>query len=120
MARPRKPKTPFYRFNSSPEIIRLVVMMYVKIPAVPSQCGGPLAERGIEVCYETVRFWWNRFGPMFAAEVRRKGADKLTGPEKRKLLPFPISGGLGDDRPLPVGRGPQCEGRVGRSGASGC
>jgi putative transposase len=31
-----------------------------------------LFERGIDVSYETVRFWWNRFGPMFAAEVRRK------------------------------------------------
>ena len=32
MARPRVRKSPFYRFNSSPEIIRLVVMMYVKYP----------------------------------------------------------------------------------------
>ena len=30
-----------------------------------------LAERGIDICYETVRLWWNRFGPMFAAEIRR-------------------------------------------------
>ncbi|MGR3662929.1 MAG: IS6 family transposase, partial [Paracoccaceae bacterium] len=30
-----------------------------------------LHERGIDVCHETVRFWWNRFGPMFAAEIRR-------------------------------------------------
>jgi putative transposase len=32
MARRRTPKTPFYRFNSSPEVIRLVVTMYVKHP----------------------------------------------------------------------------------------
>ena len=31
-----------------------------------------LHERGIEVSHETVRFWWQRFGPMFAAEIRRK------------------------------------------------
>ena len=31
-----------------------------------------LAERGIDICHETVRLWWNRFGPMFAAEIRRK------------------------------------------------
>ena len=31
-----------------------------------------LHERGIEISHETVRFWWNRFGPMFAAEIRRK------------------------------------------------
>jgi len=29
-------------------------------------------ERGINICHETVRFWWNRFGPMFAAEIRRR------------------------------------------------
>ena len=32
MARARKPQTPFYRFNSSPEVIRLAVMVYVKYP----------------------------------------------------------------------------------------
>ena len=31
-----------------------------------------LFERGIDICHETVRLWWNRFGPMFAAEVRCK------------------------------------------------
>jgi putative transposase len=30
-----------------------------------------LFERGIDICHETVRFWWNRFGPMFAAEIRK-------------------------------------------------
>jgi len=32
MARARKPKSPFYRFNSTPEVMRLVVMMYVRYP----------------------------------------------------------------------------------------
>ena len=32
MARPRKPPSPFRRFNSSPEIIRLAVLMYVRYP----------------------------------------------------------------------------------------
>jgi hypothetical protein len=31
-----------------------------------------LAGRGIDISHETVRFWWNRFGPMFAAEIRKK------------------------------------------------
>lgn len=77
MARPRKTKTPFYRFNSSPEIIRLVVMMYVKYPLSLRNVEDLLAERGIDICHETVRFWWNRFGPMFAAEIRRKRVDRM-------------------------------------------
>jgi len=36
-----------------------------------------LHERGIEISHETVRFWWNRFGPMFAAEIRRKRVQHL-------------------------------------------
>jgi putative transposase len=32
MPRPRKPSSPFRYFNSSPEIIRLAVMMYVRFP----------------------------------------------------------------------------------------
>jgi putative transposase len=31
-----------------------------------------LHERGVDVSHETVRFWWNRFGPMFASEITRK------------------------------------------------
>ena len=31
-----------------------------------------LFERGIDICHETVRFWWNRFGPMFANEIRKR------------------------------------------------
>ena len=36
-----------------------------------------LAERGIDICHETVRFWWNRFGPMFAAEIHLKRVDRM-------------------------------------------
>jgi transposase-like protein len=33
-----------------------------------------LAERGIDISHKTVRFWWNRFGPTFAAEIRKRRA----------------------------------------------
>ena len=69
------PPSPFRCFNSSSEVIRLVVMMYVKYPLSLRNVEDLLAERGIDVCHETVRFWWNRFGPMFAAEIRRKRVD---------------------------------------------
>jgi transposase-like protein len=31
-----------------------------------------LDERGIDICHETVRFWWNRFGPLFAGDIRKR------------------------------------------------
>ena len=62
----------FRYFNSSPEIIRLAVMMYVRFPLSLRQVENLLHERGIYICHETVRFWRNRFGPMFAAEIKKK------------------------------------------------
>jgi putative transposase len=62
----------FRYFRTSPEIIRLAVMMYVRFPLSLRNVEDLLHERGIEVSHETVRFWWLRFGPMFAAEIRRK------------------------------------------------
>ena len=70
---------PFRYFNSSPEVIRLVVMMYVKYPLSLRNVEDLLAERGIDISHETVRFWWNRFGPMFAAEIRKKRVAHMRG-----------------------------------------
>ena len=38
-----------------------------------------MAERGIDISHETVRFWWNRFGPMFAAEIRKRRVAHMRG-----------------------------------------
>jgi putative transposase len=54
MPRPRKPASPFRYFNSSPEVIRLGVLMYV-------------------------RLWWNRFGPMFASDIRQQRVSQMRG-----------------------------------------
>jgi putative transposase len=64
-------KNPFRYFNSSPVVIRLTVMLYIRYPLSLRQVEDILFERGIDICHETVRLWWNRFGPMFAAEIRK-------------------------------------------------
>jgi putative transposase len=63
---------PFKGFQSSPEIIRLAVMMYVRYPLSLRNFEDLLHERGIDISHETVRFWWQRFGPMFAGEIRKR------------------------------------------------
>ena len=78
MTQPRL-ANPFRYFNSSPEVIRLAVMLYVKYPLSLRNVEDLLAERGIDICHETVRYWWNRFGPMFAGEIRRKRASYMRG-----------------------------------------
>ena len=57
----------------------LVVMMYVRYPLSLRNVEDLLAERGIDISHETVRFWWNRFGPMFAAEIRKKRVAHMHG-----------------------------------------
>ena len=64
-------QNPFRYFNCSPEVIRLTVMMYVRFPLSLRQVEDLLFERGVDISHETVRYWWNRFGPMFAAEIRK-------------------------------------------------
>ena len=65
-------RSPFRYFKTSPEIIRLAVMLYIRFPLSLRNVEDLLHERGIDVSYETIRFWWNRFGPMFAAEIRKR------------------------------------------------
>ena len=72
-------ENPFRYFKPSPDIIHLAVMMYVRFPLSLRQVEDLLHERGIDVSYETVRAWWNRFGPMFAAEIRKKRSASMRG-----------------------------------------
>ena len=75
---------PFKYFRTSREIIRLAVMLYVRFPLSLRNVEDLLHERGIDVSHESVRFWWQRFGPMFAAEIRKKRAERLrSGPQWR-------------------------------------
>ncbi|HEX8340679.1 MAG TPA: hypothetical protein VF624_07195, partial [Tepidisphaeraceae bacterium] len=78
-ARARKPESPFRYFNSSPEVIRLVVLMYVRFPLSLRNVEDLLFERGIDICHETVPMWWNRFGPMFAGDIRRQRVSRMRG-----------------------------------------
>jgi len=79
MPRPRKPASPFRYFNSSPEVIRLVVLMYVRFPLSLRNVEDLLFERGIDICHETVRLWWNRFGPLFVSDIHRQRVSRMRG-----------------------------------------
>jgi hypothetical protein len=52
MLRRRQPVSPFRYFTTSLEMIP-----------------GPAVQAGKDISCETVRFWWNRFGPLFASEI---------------------------------------------------
>ena len=66
-----------------------MVMMYVRFPLSLRNVEDMLSEREIDICYETVRQWWNRFGPMFAADLRRQRVSRMSG---RSSWPEPTLG----------------------------
>jgi len=52
-------RSPFRYFKTSPEIIRLAVMLYIRFPQSLRNVEDLLHERGIEINYEMVRYWWS-------------------------------------------------------------
>ena len=69
----KAPANPFRYFHSSPEVIRLVVMMYVRYPLSLRNVEDLLFERGIDLCHETVRLWWNRLVRYLPAKLGATG-----------------------------------------------
>ncbi len=59
-------------------------MLYIRFPLSLRNVEDLVHERGIDVSHETVRFWWHRFGPMFAADIRRKRVQLLRAFSKWK------------------------------------
>lgn len=57
-----------------------------------------LHERGIDISHEAGRFWWNRFGPMLAAEIR-----------KWRVPQLPVTGLAGEIRLGLAGASPSSE-----------
>ena len=62
----------FKRHRFKPDVIRLAVWLYFRFTASLRDVEDMLAERGHLVSYETVRCWVNKFGPTFAANIRRR------------------------------------------------
>jgi putative transposase len=59
-----------YRFL--PAVIQQAIWLYFRFTLSFRDVEDLLAERGITVSYETVRRWVNHFGPMIAADLRRR------------------------------------------------
>ena len=53
--------------------------MYVRFPLSLRYVEDLLFARGIDICHETMRLWWNRFGPMFAGEMCRNRVSRMLG-----------------------------------------
>ena len=58
--------------------------MYVRYPLSLRNVEDLLHERGIDICHETVRYWWNKFGPLFVKEIREKRLHPVPHHSNRK------------------------------------
>ncbi len=72
-----KKRDPLKYFKTSEEIIRLAVMVYVRLPLSLRNVEVLRHERSIDFSRETVRFWWHRFAPMFAAKIRQRRIESM-------------------------------------------
>ena len=68
---------PVRYLKTSPEIIRLAVLLYARFPLSLRNVEDLRSRTRIDVSHETARYWWNRFGPIFATEIRPKRARHL-------------------------------------------
>jgi putative transposase len=67
-----KSYNPFRGFDSSPEVIQMVVLFSVRFPLSLRKVEDLAFERGVDIRHETVRKWVNRFGPMFTSKIRAR------------------------------------------------
>ena len=65
-------KNPFKYYKSSPEIIKLAIMFYVRFPLSLRNVEDILHMRGIDITHETVRYWWTKLGPMVTRELKNR------------------------------------------------
>ena len=70
-------KSLFRYFKTSPEIIQLAVMLYVRFLLSLRNVEDLLHERGIDICHEPVRHWVDRFGAYFAHEIRKRRSEGM-------------------------------------------
>lgn len=70
-------RNPFRYFRTSPEIIRLAVILYVRFQLSLRNVEDLLHERGIDVCHESVRPWVDRFGPLFARKIKKQRSQQM-------------------------------------------
>jgi putative transposase len=61
----------------------VAVLMYVRFP-LSLRNEDLLFERVIDICHETVRLWWTRFGPLFASEIRKQRSCHMRGFRQRR------------------------------------
>jgi len=64
--------SPYLRHRFRPEIIAQCVLLYMRFPLSFRAVEEMMLLRGVQVSYETIRRWCQKFGQQFANELRRR------------------------------------------------
>ena len=67
-------KISYAGYRHPPEIIQQAIWLYLRFSLSFRDVEDLLAERGVTVSYETIRRWVNHFGPLIAADLRKRRA----------------------------------------------
>ena len=62
----------YRRHRFPPQIIQHAIWLYLRFTLSYRDVEELLAERGVEISYETVRRWVQKFGPVIARRLRRR------------------------------------------------
>jgi len=68
----RMRRSSYHGHRFPPAIIRHAVWLYLRFTLSLRDIEDMLAERGLDISYETVRRWVAKFGPLFARELRKR------------------------------------------------
>ena len=64
--------SPYLRHRFPPEIITQCVLLYMRFPLSFRAVEEAMLLRGVQVSYETIRRWRQKFGQQFANELRHR------------------------------------------------
>ncbi|URK86004.1 IS6 family transposase (plasmid) [Rhizobium sp. RCAM05350] len=71
-------RDPLYRRHRFPaDVIARAVWLYFRFPLSLRMVEDMLAERGITVSHQTIRLWAEKFGRLFANNIRRRSVSRL-------------------------------------------
>ena len=76
----------YHRHRFPAEVIQYAIWLYFRFPLSFRDVEDMLAERGIDVSYETVRRWALKFGAIIARKLRRRLFGRTCGGISTKCL----------------------------------
>src|SRR5215510_9770470 len=111
----------YRRHRFPPELIQHAIWLYLRFTLSYRDVAELLAERGLDLSYETVRRWVLKFGPVIARRLRRRRPSQATdGIWTRWWYGSPASGCICGEPSITRARCSTCWSRAGATAGQRC